>query len=663
MKRWTLRGLGCSTLVAAILTGSSLASASLTTSEKGTIKDAIAAAQPSQAARVRSLVARPDLTPEETEEALRGALEGVHYDEARSAFVRELAFGASSAASRPTLTPPLVGALLARADRVLAQRPFDARAGAEASFVYAEIARLTGGSRAIDPQLPRAAADVCAKKVATHVEKNARLLKLDQTISKESLRARSQLALAAWALAREGPTARVDFADAFGMTGGRRALFVERGLLVLDTGKADEARVAHVRALVDRVPLLREGAGAVAFGDPAPSLVSRLDVVALPSDLESSAVLPGPWGEEVEPGPVDPVFANTALELARWLTARALKNRVELRAAAQEDLRLADAPRPFGAVADATPEAAVAAAVHLLLLDAPRALDWALARSVAGQPRSVALLSDALGVLASFARPQAGGLAISLGKPRPDASQEGIAATEVRLSPQGSVTSMRLGGHVFAFERTGPGALGAITRDGAAVTLAVLPAARAPLTAEGPWAAGPLSFARLRGTPGASATPGPRLRMVARGTRGYDAIAARAPADDFVLEADLSVTGGQGGIGVRTTLARDALRGARIVLDAAGPYGPRVALVSTDEVGQEAYMSAPVDAPFTSPTHVKVVVRGTKIEAEVGGAKLWGTLPETTARGGEVVLWGKSGASVDTSALSIKPLTKPTARR
>lgn len=662
MKPWTRRALAVC-LGSALLAHSGVASAALTTSEKGTIKDAVAAAQPAQAARVRSLVARPDLTPEETEEALRGALEGVRYDEARSAFVRELAFGAASAASRPALTPPLVGALLARADRVLAQRPFDARAGAEVAFVYAEVARLTGGSRAIDPQIPRAAADVCAKKVAAHVEKNARLLKLDQTISKEILLGRSQLALAAWALAREGPTARVDFADAFGMAGGRRALFVERGLLVLDTGKADEARVAHVRALVDRVPLLREGAGAIAFGDPAPALVSRLEVVALPSDLESSVVLPGPWGEEVEPGPVDPLFANTALELARWLTARALKNRSELRVVAQEDQRLADAPRPFGAVADATPEAAVAGAVHLLLLDAPRALDWALARSVAGQPRSAALLADALGVLASFARPQAGGLSISLGKPRPDASQEGISATEVRLSPQGAVTAMRLAGHVFAFERTATGALAGVTRDGAPLTLAALPSARAPLTTEGPWSAGPLSFARLRGTPGAAATPGPRLRMVGRGSRGYDAIAARAPADDFVLEADLSVTGGPGGIGVRTTLARDALRGARVVLDASGPYGPRVALVSTDENGHEAYMSAPVDAPFTSPTHVKIVVRGTKVDAEVGGAKLWGTLPETTARGGEVVLWGKSGASVDTSGLTIKPLAKPPARR
>ena len=109
-----------------------------------------------------------------------------------------------------------------------------------------------------------------------------------------------------------------------------------------------------------------------------------------------------------------------------------------------------------------------------------------------------------LGVLAAFAQPQAGGLSISLGKPRPDASQEGISATEVRLSPQGAVTAMRLAGHVFAFERTATGALAGVTRDGAPLTLAVLPSARAPLTTEGPWSAGPLSFARLRGTPGAA---------------------------------------------------------------------------------------------------------------------------------------------------------------
>src|SRR5262245_4160427 len=90
--------------------------AALTTSEKAQVRDFVARGQLENVGRVRSLVARTDLTQEESVGALTDAFSGVPFDDGRSAFAKALVFGAASTPSRPLLTHATVKALLARAD-------------------------------------------------------------------------------------------------------------------------------------------------------------------------------------------------------------------------------------------------------------------------------------------------------------------------------------------------------------------------------------------------------------------------------------------------------------------------------------------------------------------------------------------------------------------
>ena len=94
------------------------ADAALTSSERGQIRDFVARGQVENAARVRSLVARTDLTAEESIAAVTEALVPVPFVEQRAAFLRELVFGVASASSRPLLAQAVVRGLLARADAV-----------------------------------------------------------------------------------------------------------------------------------------------------------------------------------------------------------------------------------------------------------------------------------------------------------------------------------------------------------------------------------------------------------------------------------------------------------------------------------------------------------------------------------------------------------------
>src|SRR5262245_45105243 len=86
--------LGVSIAIAA-----SSARASLTPSEQAQIRSFVASGQ--NAARVRALIARTDLSLEESAAALRDAVAPVVFDDAHAAFLRDLLFGGASAASRP----------------------------------------------------------------------------------------------------------------------------------------------------------------------------------------------------------------------------------------------------------------------------------------------------------------------------------------------------------------------------------------------------------------------------------------------------------------------------------------------------------------------------------------------------------------------------------
>ena len=75
--------------------------------------------------RVRSLVARPDLSADESAQAMTAALAGTSLDAPRMAFLGEVVQGGGSAASRPVLVVATVRAVLARIDALYAQHPAD----------------------------------------------------------------------------------------------------------------------------------------------------------------------------------------------------------------------------------------------------------------------------------------------------------------------------------------------------------------------------------------------------------------------------------------------------------------------------------------------------------------------------------------------------------
>jgi hypothetical protein len=123
------------------------------------------------------------------------------------------------------------------------------------------------------------------------------------------------------------------------------------------------------------------------------------------------------------------------------------------------------------------------AAIHALLIDAPRATELAFSRFTGGRSETVALLSDAVGALAVFATPseekdpkgQPRGSKLELGK-----ANAWTTASAIRLAPNGTALGFELDHHTWSIDRASPSyAIMGAVRDGQPV-----PAPREP--AEGP---------------------------------------------------------------------------------------------------------------------------------------------------------------------------------
>jgi hypothetical protein len=347
-------------------------------------------------------------------------------------------------------------------------------------------------------------------------------------------------------------------------------------------------------------------------------------------------------------------------DLAVLAVKRALDNRGELRLQAEHDAAAAhgDPSKMLGKPRAPSVDHVIGAGAHLLVLDAPRAIDLAFVRVLGGHPESAALLSDAIGALATFATPSAagaapsaGGLSLEVGKANGTTTMSAI-----RLAPNGSALAFTIDGHSWSIDRTAPAlSVTGVSRDGQLLTLGHLASARTPLRDGSTWSEGGWSFTKLRGTPRAGIAPSgekngaPTVKLVGSGPRGYDTIVTSAPGDDFVLEGELTVRDAPGGVVFRAGTGRDAVRGALLVVTPGG----RAALVTSDDQGTESPLAAPVDPAPSMPVHVRITVKGTKVEALVGSTTLTGTLPATLAKG-DVGLVAKRGASVDFAGFSLK---------
>ena len=470
-------GVVAAALVLASVAYPRAAEASLTSSEKGLVKELCASSKRDDAQRVRSLVARTDLSPDESAAALTEALASVPFTDARGAFLTELVFGSASAPSRPVIVFATVKALLGRADVILQRFPggldHEAAAISELVAIYGWIDGVVANAGkpsgpAHDPSagIPVATYDSCSKALRDHVDQNAHWLKGDGPIPAVTARLRGQAQATVVDLMPDGMTRRVEAADRLGYKGSRRKLLADYGVILADAGKLDDAAVAKVHQLFVRLPATQHDVGIVVLSHSStsagPPLRARGQVVH---------VAPGPEPYPFEgpaPSGYDPVTSGIAHDLAVVDAMRVLDNRwAQLRQQAERDTSPVGGDRSqlLGRPRGPSVEYVVGAAIHALLVDAPKAADSAVQRAAAGHPEALALLSDALGVLAApppDAPPGATAAKLDLGKPGGTAT-----LTAVRAAPNGAVTGFQLDGHTWAIERAAPSfQIGTVRKDG-----------------------------------------------------------------------------------------------------------------------------------------------------------------------------------------------------
>jgi hypothetical protein len=386
----------------------------------------------------------------------------------------------------------------------------------------------------------------------------------------------------------------------------------------MDTTGAD-ARVTEVRALLGRIPGAREGAEAVFVGDSQALFRARAVVVSTddaPAGPLGEAA--SPWAPEGAPAEVPASTIAIARGLSSAAVRRALDRRPTLRARVEHD---------------GLP--AVATALAMLAVDAPRTIDVAAARFLAGKGDTLAVVADALGALAAFA-PEgttADGLAVPLGHAR---------ATHVSLDPAGVATAFRLDAHLWRIEHDDAGAITGLHRDGAPVVTAMLPAARVVPTEAASWTGSGLVFARLSGAPRAAISAGPRVRVV--GSSVGDAVSAPALGDDVAVEADVHIDGGPAGVVVRAVGGTAGFKGLSLLLVPGTPA--HAVLLTADGAGADLAASPLVELAASPTHHVRVAVRGARVEARVDAVTLSVTLPADLAHG-DVALRAYPGASIE----------------
>jgi hypothetical protein len=348
-------------------------------------------------------------------------------------------------------------------------------------------------------------------------------------------------------------------------------------------------------------------------------------------------------------------MAPLARVLAEVSVRRALEARPDLRAQAERDAAAANAEpsKVLGVPGNPSAQSALAAAVQLLMVDAQTTVDVALAGLLAGRPQRSAILSDALGALATFASAASGAPSgalpsLVLGSVRDPSGT--VAMTSVRTAPAGFVTGFTLGGHVFVLARDDAGGMAA-RRDGLPVTLAMLEGVRTPVSSGEVWSAAGAVFAKMAGSPRAGVAPGGRVRLLSGGG-GVDAIATAAPGDDVSVDATMELSG-ESAIVLRAIATPSGFRGIALVLDASSSP-PKASIRAWDESGKLTELVAPTELAAAPGYPVHVAVKGAKLEARVGAIALHADVPAPLAHG-DVALAVRRGASVEARGWSVKP--------
>jgi hypothetical protein len=652
--------------------------AALTASEKAVVRTFVRKGVLDTAPRVRALVARPDLTPEEIVEALRGGYAEAPFDAAHRRFTEALLFGPGSAASRNTLVPAVVEGLLARAAAKMGDVPIEAgaRVGSHEqasvdelltihSFVDERVANVGtpppdghDSSQAIRDDALRAVVALYKAHLLAH----ERWFKAPGLLSAELVRVRAEASLALIDLGR-GVVGRQELSDVLGLDGTRRGVFERSGLLVETSGTAPEARVAEMVRLLEGVPHAADWMSLWLLSKVSPAgLAARHHIVRAGAVLTARLrPLPRFWPEEVTPSFPDAATAAAAASIADVAIARsfeadpALRERARIaaehasRVGAPGYLAPAVTRMPLegasGAPAAApTGERVIAGAAELLLLDGPRALDLAAIRADEGRPEPLEQLALALTVLGGDA-PQ-----FVLGRTRADGSVEPAPLTDVKRTG-GLVSGIVLGGKHYVFLPNKDGIFG-MSIDGAAPRLTSLPSYQERTTAGESWTANGVDYQRLSGEPRVAGLDDGRL--VLEGQRaGFDSIVTGAEMTDVKVSALVNPVGSGGGLIVRARAGQASYVGVALILES-DPARARLLLVDgkgkATELAEPASLPKPPDEGY--PVSLEAV--GDSVTAKIGAITLSGKVP-ADAEPGQVGVAARAQGRVDIRKLKVSP--------
>ena len=239
------------------------ARAALTESEKGQVRSYLESGELGTVARLRALIARPDLSEHEATAVLTAALRPRAFDDEVTAYLEALLFGPASQPSRSRLMSSVVRALLSRADAIFIQQPGDpmrgeARAGDELDPIHEFVAGLLAtrarateakGVAGLQPDARRSIAEAYAE----HIERHRTWLGLGGRVQGATLLLRARVALVLKS-ASEGVVDRNDTAEVLGLGQAARGLFQRTGALFDDGGLGPEVRRQEVVSMLENVP-------------------------------------------------------------------------------------------------------------------------------------------------------------------------------------------------------------------------------------------------------------------------------------------------------------------------------------------------------------------------------------------------------------------------
>jgi hypothetical protein len=634
-------GLGVAVLLAFL---SRPAFAALTDSEKAVVRTFIVKGVVDTAPRVRALVGRPDLSPEEIAAALKPGLTEAPFDAQHEKFVDALLFGQGSAASRSTLVPAVVDGLLARSGTEFGDVPLDpgarvdsrARRASDDSIAinaYVDRRIANAGAPPADGHDPSSGIHDDALKAAALLYKDyyathAQAFGAGQRVSQEMLRLRLQVVLTLVDLGR-GIVPRQELSEWAGLAGARRAVFERTGVVVEADG-APDARVAAATKMLESADATTDGLSAWIVAKANPAGLSARGTIARAGAALGEAVHPvdgsALWPQEVKPGAPDAPLVAVAESVAELATARAFAQlpalRERARTAAEHAARAGAAgylaPTPArltlaGALGQPaplpTPDLVLAGAVQLVLVDGLRATEVAVIRLGEGRPEPLEQLALALTVLSGD------GTHLAVGTTAADGGIDTVAATDVK-SVDGLVSTFTLAGKHFALAADKAGVFTARV-DGALPKLTQLPDFHERTTAGENFRADGVDYDKLFGDPHAAGLDDGRL--VLEGSKaGFDAIVTGPEGNDQEVAAVIRPTGAGGGLLVRGRPGESSYEGIGVLLEA---DASRARLLRFDGHAKAAQLADPIPLP-PMPAHGYVV--SLKVEGDTATAKVEG---------------------------------------